>query len=179
MFVVVMEKGRYKTTFTGVLNRVDSETGEIVSQKSVSPSTGGEAMPRFCLMFNTGFYNLFKVLGHEGVLLFVCVDRMDLNNEVTFETRDGWHKELYRGMTPSSADVVFRRSVRRLVDAGMLRSTDGGKRVYMINPECFYKGRARSYMYMLSKWQKLVNTEIRKKMRSRVTEEHSKINDDI
>jgi hypothetical protein len=48
----------------------------------------------------------------------------------------------------------------------------------MINPECFYKGRARSYMYMLSKWQKLVNTEIRKKMRSRVAEEHSKINDD-
>jgi len=118
---------------------------------------------------------LFKVLGHEGVLLFVCVDRMDTNNIVVFETRGGWHKELYRGMTQSSADVVFRRSVRRLVEAGMLRSTDGGKRVYMINPECFYKGRSRGYMYMMGKWQKLVNTEIRKKMRDKVDSENNDI----
>ena len=78
-------------------------------------------------------------------------------------------------MTSSSADVVFRRSVRRLVEAGMLRSVDGGKRSYMINPECFYKGRSRGYMFMLGKWQKLVNTEIRKKMRDRVAEKHKEV----
>jgi hypothetical protein len=152
--------GKYRSIFSGLVNRVDLETGEVVSSRSLGVG-GYVSMPRFCLVFEGGYMDLFRVMGHDGMLLMMSLSYMSSDNVVDFSVGGGWHLGLYEGLSEKSKGVMFRRSLRNLVKHNLMLSIDGGKRRYMINPECFYRGRSKSYVHVLRKWEQLYSSNMR------------------